>query len=51
MTIVGLIGLLLIAGGAYLLFTGSIIVGIVCVVVGVFLLGGGFGGGRYWARR
>ena len=39
MDLLGLLGLLLVVAGVYFLVTGGIILGVVCIIVGLFLMG------------
>lgn len=40
MDLFGLLGIILVIAGVYFLLTGGIILGIICIVLGVFLAGG-----------
>lgn len=48
MSLLGLLGLVALAFGIWVLLTGGLILGIILIVVGLILLSGGFGvyGGR-----
>jgi len=48
MDLFGLLGILLVVVGVYFLIMGSIILGIVCIIVGLFLAGGLGLSGRRW---